>query len=134
MTDLSITAASVVKGSDAMIEHGTAGATITQGQPVYTDPTTGKYLLSDNNATGKKTVRGIALNSAADGQPLTIQRSGDVTIGATLTAGARYYLSDTAGGIIPEADLGSGMDVVLLGLAKSTTVLALNIQTPSVTL
>ena len=134
MTDLSITAANVAKGSDALVEHGTAGEAVTQGQPVYLDSADGKYKLSDNDATGKKVVRGIALNSAADGQPLTIQRGGDITIGATLTAGARYYLSDTAGGIIPEADLGTGMDVVLLGLAKSTSVLALDIQTPGVTL
>jgi len=134
MTDLVVTAANVIKGADAMIEHGTAGATITAGQPVYLDETTGKFLLSDNNATGKKTVRGIALNGAAANQPLTIQRKGDITIGGTLTAGSRYYLSDTAGGIIPEADLASGMDVVQLGLAKSASVLVLDVQTPGVTL
>ena len=134
MTDLVVTAANVIKGADAMIEHGTAGAAVTAGQPVYLDDTTGKYLLSDNNASGKKTVRGIALHAASTNQPLTIQRKGEITIGATLTAGAAYYLSDTAGGIIPEADLGSGMDVVQLGLAKSTTVLVLDVQTPGVTL
>lgn len=134
MADISITAANVVKGSDARTELGTAGATISAGQPVYLDSADGKLKLSDNNATGKKTVRGIALNGAADGQPLVIQRSGDVTIGATLTAGSRYYLSGTAGGIMPEADLASGMDVVLIGLAKSTTVLSINIQAPGVTL
>lgn len=134
MADISITAASVIKGADAYTEQGTAGATVTAGQPVYLDSTDGKFKLSDNNATGKKTVRGIALHGASDGQPLMIQRGGDITIGATLTAGSRYYLSATAGGIMPEADLASGMDVVLLGLAKSTSVLAIDIQAPGVTL
>jgi len=134
MADLSITAASVVKGADASIETGIAGATVTAGQPVYLDETTGKYLLSDNNASGKKTVRGIALNGAALNQPLTIQTRGEITIGATLTAGSPYYLSATAGGIAPEADLSSGMDVVLLGLAKSTTVLVLDVRVAGVTL
>lgn len=134
MTDVSITAANVVKGADAMLEHGTAGATITAGQPVYLDDTTGKFLLSDNNASGKKTVRGIALHGASNNQPLTIQKRGDITIGGTLTAGSPYYLSATAGGIMPAADLDVGMDVVLLGLAKSTTVLALDIRVPAVTL
>ena len=134
MSDLTITAASVIKGADAMIEHGPAGAAVTAGQPVYLDDTTGKYLLSDNNASGKKTVRGIALHAAATNQPLAIQRKGEITIGATLTAGSAYYLSGTAGGIMPEADLTSGMDVVMLGLAKSTTVLVLDVRAPGVTL
>lgn len=134
MSDLSITAASVVKGADASIETGIAGATVTAGQPVYLDETTGKYLLSDNNASGKKSVRGIALNGASLNQPLTIQTRGEITIGATLTAGSPYYLSGTAGGIAPAADLSSGMDVVLLGLAKSTTVLVLDVRVAGVTL
>lgn len=134
MADLSITAANVVKGANAATEYGTAGAAVTAGQAVYLDDATGKLLLSDNNAAGKKTVRGIALHAAAANQPLAIQRSGDITIGGTLTAGARYYLSGTAGGIAPEADLTTGMDVVLLGIAKSTSVLALSIQAPGVTL
>ncbi len=134
MTDVSITAANVVKGADAMTEQGTAGATITAGQTVYLDDATGKFLLSDNNAAGKKTVRGIALHGASLNQPLTIQKRGDITIGGTLTAGSGYYLSGTAGGIAPVADITSGMDVVFLGLAKSTSVLALDIRVPAVTL
>lgn len=134
MVDIVITAASVLKGSDALTEQGTAGETITAGQAVYLDSADGKLKLSDNNATGKKTVRGIALHGAANGQPLMIQRAGDITIGASVTAGSRYYLSATAGGIMPEADLASGMDVVLIGLARSASVLAVDIQTPGVTL
>ena len=136
MTDLSITAANVVKGTNTVTENGTAGETITAGQPVYKSSTTNKYMKADSNsATAEaKTARGIALNGAADGQPLQILMKGDVTIGAALTASSRYYLSETAGGIQPEADLGSGENVCLLGLAKSATVLAVNIQAPGVTL
>ena len=39
MADLSVTAASVVAGSNANIEHGTLGETVTAGQPVYKDST-----------------------------------------------------------------------------------------------
>lgn len=136
MSDLSITAANVVKGTNAVTENGTAGETITAGQPVYKSSTTNKYMKADSNSgtAEAKTARGIALNGAAAGQPLQILLKGDVTIGATLTAGSRYYLSETAGGIQPEADLGAGENVCLLGLAKSTTVLAVNIQAPGVTL
>jgi hypothetical protein len=136
MADLSITAANVVKGSNAVVEAGTAGATITAGQVVYKDAADGKYKLADaDSATAAaKAPRGIALNGASDGQPLSIIRSGDVTIGATLTAGTAYYLSPVAGGIAPLADVASGDDVVLLGLAESASVLAVDIQITGVTL
>lgn len=136
MADLSITAANVIAGADASIERGTAGETITAGQVVYKSSTTNKYMKADSNsATAEaKTARGIALNGASNGQPLAIQKAGPVTIGATLVAGSAYYLSETAGGIQPAADLASGEDVCLLGLADSTTVLNLDIQAPGVTL
>ena len=136
MADISITAASVIPGSNAEIEHGTAGATITAGKAVYKDPTTKKYLLADaNSATAEaRQARGIALGGASDGQPLAIQKSGDITIGGTLTAGVAYYLSDTPGGVCPVADIGSGEYVCLLGLAKTTAVLTLDIQFPNVAL
>lgn len=134
MTDLVITAADVIAGANAVTEPGTWGATVTAGKTVYKDAADSKYKLADNDNAAAKAVRGIALNGGGDGQPGMILRDGDITLGAVLTAGARYYLSDTAGGIIPEADLDVGMDVVLLGIAKSTTVLAVKIQNPGVTL
>ena len=136
MADISITAANVVKGSNAVVEAGTAGATITAGQVVYKDAADGRYKLADaDSATAAaKAPRGIALNGASDGQPLSIIRSGDVTIGATLTAGTAYYLSPVAGGIAPLGDVLSGDDVVLIGLAESASVLAVDIQITGVTL
>lgn len=126
MADLTITAASVVKGTNAKTEAGTAGATITAGQVVYRDSSDGKYKLADaDSATAAvRSPRGIALNGASDGQPLTILTEGDVTIGATITAGVSYYLSDTAGGIAPYADLATGDYPTVIGIAKSTTVLS----------
>ncbi len=136
MADLVITAANVISGSDAAIDHGRAGATITAGQVVYKESSSGKYKLADADGASVeiKTPVGVALNGASDGQPLAVQTSGDITIGGTLTAGSVYYLSSTPGGIQPYADLGSGEYVALLGLAKSTTVLALRITVPGVTL
>lgn len=135
MADISITAANVLPGANARTEHGTFGATITQGQAVYRDSSDGKYKLADtDSATAEvKVPRGIALNAGSNGQPATIQISGDITIGATLTAGTAYYLSPVAGGIAPLADVAIGDDYTLLGLAKSTTVLALDIQVSGVT-
>jgi len=136
MADLVITAASVLAGSNMMRDSGTAGETITAGQAVYRSSTTNKWMLADSDsATAEaKKATGIALNGAALNQPLTVLKSGDITIGAALTAGTAYYLSNTPGGICPVADVGAGEDVCLLGLAKSTTVLAVAIQSPGVTL
>lgn len=136
MADISITAANVLPGSNARTENGTFGATVTQGQAVYLDASDGKYKLADNdNATAAvRRPRGIVLNAGSNGQPGTIQTSGDITIGGTLTPGTVYVLSSTPGGIAPQADLASGDDVVILGVATSTTALALDIQISGVTL
>lgn len=136
MADLSITAASVVKGAGAAVTHGTAGATITAGQVVYLDSADNEYKLADaDSATaGVRSPVGIALHGASDGQPLAICTSGPLTIGATLTAGVAYYLSATPGGIAPVADLSTGDYPVIMGIATSTTVLNVKIQESGVSL
>lgn len=134
MADLSINSALVVGGTNSTRDTGTAGETITAGQPIYLDATTNKWMKSDNNGTGTRTVHGISLNGASLNQPVSIHKSGDITIGATLVAGTDYWLSGTAGGICPRADLAAGMDTIQIGIAKSTTVLSVDIQDPGVTL
>lgn len=133
MADLTITAANVVASSTAKVEHGTAGATITAGKVVYLDTAaTGKWKLADadeDTAIERGSAKvGVALNGASDGQPVTVALEGDITIGATMTAGSAYYLSATPGGICPVADLATGDYYTLLGSAKSTSVLALKPQ------
>lgn len=137
MADISITAANVAASSNAVfVRDFKAGATITAGQVVYLDTSTTPptWKLGDANGSGTRRPTGIALHASLAGQPLVVQTGGDITIGATLTAGLTYYLSDTAGGICPVADIGSGEDVVLIGIAKSTTVMNLIFNAPGVTL
>lgn len=135
MADLTVTAASVLADASATIENGKFGATFIAGKVVYRDDTTKKYGLADSNGVAAtRIVRGISLNGGGDGQPGTIVRAGPVNIGATLTPGTEYYLSDTPGGICPRADLASGENVVLLGVAASATILNLDIQDPGVQL
>jgi hypothetical protein len=136
MADISITAASVIADSSAMISHETAGETITAGQVVYRASATGRVSKADNNS-GTAEVRsplGIALNGGAVGQPIAVAKVGPITIGATLTAGVTYYLSDTPGGICPVADLTTGEYPVVLGVASSASVLKLRIQEAGVAL
>jgi hypothetical protein len=136
MADLTITAASVVAGSGARKTTGTAGATVTAGQVVYLDASDNKYKLADcDSATAAvRSPAGIALHGASANQPLTIQVSGSITIGATVTAGVAYYLSATAGGICPVADLASGDYPVLIGLATSAALLNIDLQEAGVAL
>ena len=135
MADLTITAANVVAAANAVRESGTAGATITAGQLVYLDTTDMKYKLADNNgAAALRVPNGIALNGAANNQPLVIQKAGDITIGATMTAGVAYYLSDTPGGICPVADIASGEYPCIIGIAKSASLLDVGIHPSGVAL
>lgn len=129
MADLTITAASVLSGAHPKLKSGYAGEALAAGKVAYLDATTNTYKLADSNgAPALREVAGIVMNGAAAGQPVVVQEGGDITIGATLTAGVAYYLSDTPGGICPAADVGTGEYVVLLGLAKSASVLGLDIQ------
>jgi hypothetical protein len=135
MADISITPANVVPGSDAVRESGTAGATITAGQLVYLDTSDMKFKLADSNgAAALRVPNGIALHGASNNQPLVIQRAGDITIGGTMTAGIPYFLSDTPGGLCPLPDIGTGEFSCIVGIAKSTSVLAVNIQPSGVSL
>jgi len=136
MADLTITASSVLPGSNSVQETVIWGGTIVQGKVVYLDSTVNKWKVADNNSAtvAERSAKGIALTAGSDGQPGIVHKEGDLTIGATMTAGVAYYLSDTPGGICPVADLIAGEYVCLLGLAKSTTVLDVRFQFSGVSL
>ena len=130
MADISVTASSVVPASTAAISHGIAGGTITAGQPLYIDTADSDSLKpADANASSlTATVIGIALHGASDGQPIAYITQGDLTLNAVLTAGKIYVLTETAGGIALAVDLATGWRTSVLGVAKSTTVLAVKIN------
>ena len=134
MADLTVTAASVLAGSNAVVENGLLGATATAGQAVYKEAATGTWKLADaDSATAEaRTAHGIALNGGASGQPVRVLRSGDITIGATMTANIGYYLSGTAGGICPIADVGAGEYLCQIGIARTTAILQVDIQATGV--
>ncbi len=136
MSDLSITATAVIPGANAVIDYGRAGTTIVPGDILYLEAATGTYKLADADSATQEIYEavGMALNGAGAGQVLAVLKSGEVTLGAVLTAGARYYLSSTPGKIEPEADLSTGEKINLLGLAKTSSILILRIQRPGVTL
>lgn len=122
MADLSVTAANCLPGAGALISEGLAGATITAGQAVYKD-TDGTIKLADADGASAtiRTCKGMALNGASAGQPVKYQTQGNLVLGATLTPGTTYYLSNTAGGVCPLADVGTGEYYHIIGIATSTT-------------
>jgi predicted transcriptional regulator len=131
MADLTQTAADVLASAGAGTGNGTAGEAIDAGQVVYQKSSDGKLWLADAvTAAANAQAKGIALNDAAAGQPVTYAKSGGVDVGATLTVGTVYVLSATSGGgnICPVADLVADDYVTILGPATAADNLALNID------
>ncbi len=136
MADVSITAANALLVGGPT-DNMTAGASITAGQVVYKEATTGLAKLADcDSATAEaRTPYGIALHAASTGQPLKVARAGaTVNMGATLTGGTDYWLSGTAGGVAPRADVASGDRVSLIGVATSAANMKLVLLDTGVTL
>lgn len=121
MADVTITTTGVKKAdSNGKTESYIAAETITAGQAVYIN-SNGKAALADANGaqqTGK--VKGIALNGGAIDQPIQVLTQGNLTANG-FTKGISYFLSGTAGGLCPEADVTAGMYKTLIGIATSTT-------------
>jgi hypothetical protein len=128
MPDLVLVPAEILPGAGATFTYGTAGVAITAGQVCYLDGTTRALTLADaNGSVATAAVKGIAMHGATTGQPLTLQRGGDVTLGAgaALTVGGLYVLSSNPGMIAPAGDLAAGHFTTLLGVAVSATALRL---------
>lgn len=124
MAAVVITAANVVAvESGKVVADGIAGATITAGQVLYIDTgDANKLKLADANGTAlQKAVAGIALHGAAANQPIRYQTAGSVDIGGTVAAGVFYCIGQTAGSLVPHADLLLGDNVVLVCYGVSTS-------------
>lgn len=129
MADISQTAANVVEGSDATVLTGLiAGEAITAGCCVYRKSSDGKYYKAQNDDVVEAAAVGIALNTAdGAGQRLAVATAGTVNLGATLTVGEVYCVSNTAGAICPVADIGQGEYQTILGVATTAALLKLGI-------
>jgi hypothetical protein len=119
-------------GSSLTLKSGptaqvTAGAAITAGQTVYRD-TAGRYQLTDGDASSATAeVAGVALNSAASGQPLLIALAGAKLENCTsLLTGQIYCVASAAGDVEAHSALTDDTDYVSpVGVATSTTEITL---------
>ncbi len=103
-----------------------AGGTINAGMPVYQDANNAwqKALASGNSTQSGNTATAIALDSSQTGQPIVLFRQGYINLGATLTVGQTYVVSNNAGGIAPISDLATNSYVTILGVAINTSYLS----------
>ncbi len=118
-----------VPGASAVTIVVTAGETVTAGQAVYQDQTTGLYKKCDaTTALGAAAqIVGLAICGAIANQPLVVMVAGDLVTGGTVTAGIVYQVG-LAGAVNPTTDattgwfagiVGSGLDAATLRLAIS---------------
>lgn len=118
MPDLSIIAASVLPSNAASEKRFTAGVNISAGQVLYQAADRTVKLADGDGAAPSNVVLGIAGNSAAAGQPVSVVLADPALyLTDSIAPGALYQLSNTPGGI--EASTGdlSGKTVLGIGLA-----------------
>lgn len=131
MADLTITATQVLPDttSAGKTVNGYCGEAITAGAVVYASAGTTYKLADADLSAAAATAIGIALNGGATGQPLIVQTAGSPTIGvgASITDGAVYVLSGTAGKIAPVADLAAADYVTLIGVGNDVDGIDLKI-------
>lgn len=128
MADISITPSNVITALSGS-KKGTAGEAISAGQLLYLKSSDNKLYKAQNDGTAEEaTVVGMALCSAAAGQPLLYQASGEIAVGgAFAAAGVWFYLSATAGVMVPVADLTTNDYVSIIGYSTSTVSMVLDI-------
>lgn len=135
MADLTVTAANVIAGTDAIKGTGIAGETITAGQGVYLKSADGRIWKAKSSGTLEEaTLAGIALHAALAGQPIQYSAGGSLNIGATTAKTTAYVVSATSGGICPQADLVSTNKITYAGYATDVagTFVIMNKQTGAV--
>jgi len=135
MVDLAIVDNDVVAGVGTQQTRGTCGSGVSAGDVVYQgDDKKWRRADASSPAVAPKANHptGIALNNGANNQPLAIHLGGDLTVTAVLTPGTSYFLSPNPGKLAPRNDINAGNFVVLVGMAKSATVLMVDFVDPNV--
>lgn len=99
----------------------TAGEALAAGDLCYVGPA--GTILKASAGTAGVVCEGFVLVSSANAAPATIYFEGRNTSLTGLTAGTRYYLSETAGGVTATPVSGAGKRHQFVGRAVSATSL-----------
>lgn len=106
-------------GIGADVVATTAGEALAAGDFVYIT-SSGTAMKAGAGVAGREAV-GFVLASAANSAAVTVYLEGRNTALSGLTAGTRYYLSETAGGVTPTPVAGAGKKHQFVGVALSAT-------------
>lgn len=131
MADLTITATQVLPTTSTRYSIVKVGEAVTHGQPLYKKASDGLYYKADADAEASAAAEGVAMSEAvASGQPIVMAVSGDITLGAGAApaAATEYYVSPTAGGLCPEADVLSGDYLTRIGYGIGSNQIRLDIK------
>lgn len=132
MSDLSITPSSVVRGNATIGPRYFAAEAIDAGEVIVVNDSN-KVVLASAADADLDDPDGIALNSAAVGQPVLYAiLDSALEIGVALDPGTPIYLSETAGKMTATiADIATtGSTVVLLGASNGDTSISINCVSP----
>ena len=121
MADLTQTATAVHPHKDATTITVQAGeGSIVPGEPLYKKASDSKYYKAVNSGAAEAAASVIAVGYAPSANDyVSVLSSGDIDLGATLTVGERYFVSNTAGKIAPSADIGAGEWSTEVGRAEA---------------
>lgn len=142
MADITQTPANVDISGATRYADGTAGEAIDAGDLLYENSTDGKLYGALNDTVAHATLKGMAGNSAAAGQPVRYytgpQQVGDdpanerVNPGGTVAIGQVYCVSPNAGKIAPLSDLGTGEITNIFGVGVTTSLIEIQIHNTGV--
>lgn len=127
MANKTVTPANVLPSAAASVNRGIAGVAITAGQVLYKDANQLLQLASANAGTPQTPV-GIAVNSAAAGQPVNyVAADTAFNPGYPTSIGEQTFVSETPGALCPYADLTTGDQPIamLLGTGTASAILTI---------
>lgn len=125
MANVSVPSTLTPHSSAQLNRQYVAGEALTAGDAVYRRTNDNAILKTDANAAASAVFLGIAMNSAATGQPVAVQISGLVNIGGGVPAQTVLVLSPTAGKLMPVQDLAAGDVPSVVGTVLSGGLLSL---------
>lgn len=118
MATYTITASAVVPPA-TISGGGLAGEALAAGDVLYLLATDGKLYLADSNDTAAKAAAiGVAVNTAAAGQPVSYATGGEITVDAGL-----FTIPGVGGILVLSPTAGKAMDVANLLAADYVTIL-----------
>lgn len=138
MADIAVTASQLLPTADTVLEDGTAGEAIAQGDWLYKKAADSRLYKADNDAASAEAAEVVGqamVACAAAAQPMRYGRGGTITQGAaaTIVQGTIYVLSSTAGKAMPAADLGAGDRVTILGVGNAANGIQLQLNRSGIT-